>query len=209
MDSSEWRPRHKRMVLYANWIVPALFLLLIATVPFDLADDVMLVCLIALFGLALVFVAIHLSFCKRASKTKSLFYAPLLRRSHRWGGHLTLLIALYLGFTLVVTGPHRLKHIRMDRRIRPVVARAQVRNFCLAVENYREQRGEYPENLEVLAGLFLDCDELPLDPWGYSYVYARDEAVGCPAIMSYGRDGKPGGEGYDADIRSRSDEAEP
>ena len=46
--------------------------------------------------------------------------------------------------------------------------------------------------------------EIPKDPWGHDFIYhfpgehGNDE----PDILSLGRDGQPGGEGYDADIVS-------
>jgi len=42
-------------------------------------------------------------------------------------------------------------------------------------------------------------DALPNDPWDHPYVYQRLDGGGY-RILSYGRDGKPGGEGPDADI---------
>ena len=39
------------------------------------------------------------------------------------------------------------------------------------------------------------------DPWKREYVYILES--GKPVIISYGRDGVPGGEGPDADISSR------
>jgi general secretion pathway protein G len=42
---------------------------------------------------------------------------------------------------------------------------------------------------------------LPKDPWGTVYLYASPGTDGLDYdLMSYGRDGKPGGDGYDADI---------
>ena len=42
---------------------------------------------------------------------------------------------------------------------------------------------------------------MPKDPWNNVYQYASPGANGRDYdIISYGRDGKPGGEGYDADI---------
>jgi len=42
---------------------------------------------------------------------------------------------------------------------------------------------------------------LPKDPWGNVYQYASPGSDGRDyEITTYGRDGKPGGEGYDADI---------
>jgi general secretion pathway protein G len=43
---------------------------------------------------------------------------------------------------------------------------------------------------------------LPSDPWGNPYVYLYPGEFGEYDIISYGRDGRPGGEGLDADIGS-------
>jgi general secretion pathway protein G len=50
------------------------------------------------------------------------------------------------------------------------------------------------------AGPYLD-QAVPSDPWGNPYQYAP-QASGTQAytLYSYGADGKPGGEGQDADI---------
>jgi general secretion pathway protein G len=40
----------------------------------------------------------------------------------------------------------------------------------------------------------------PLDPWGHPYVYRVPGANGDYDLVSYGKDGKPGGEGEDADL---------
>ena len=45
--------------------------------------------------------------------------------------------------------------------------------------------------------------EIPKDPWGHDYVYRFPGEHGDgPDIVSLGRDGQPGGEGFDADIVS-------
>jgi general secretion pathway protein G len=41
---------------------------------------------------------------------------------------------------------------------------------------------------------------VPLDPWGQAYVYKYPGEHGDFDIVSYGRDGKPGGEAENADI---------
>ena len=50
---------------------------------------------------------------------------------------------------------------------------------------------------------------LPKDPWGNPYLYASPGADGRDYdIITYGRDGKPGGEGYDADISTAHSRSE-
>ena len=67
--------------------------------------------------------------------------------------------------------------------------------------------GEYPDSLEGLRenisnraswnGPYLRR-EVPLDPWGYEYVY--DSNGREFTLASYGPDGERGGEGDDADV---------
>ena len=46
-----------------------------------------------------------------------------------------------------------------------------------------------------------NLEKLPTDPWDHEFVYLNEG--GKPVIISYGRDGTPGGEGEDADISSK------
>ena len=45
-------------------------------------------------------------------------------------------------------------------------------------------------------------ERLPKDPWGNAYVYVNPGLHGEIDVLSLGADGKPGGEGLDADIGS-------
>ena len=45
-------------------------------------------------------------------------------------------------------------------------------------------------------------EKLPNDPWGSPYQYLSPGLQGEVDVLSYGADGKPGGEGVDADIGS-------
>ena len=44
--------------------------------------------------------------------------------------------------------------------------------------------------------------KVPQDPWGHDYVYLSPGVHGDYDLLSYGADGEPGGEGYDADIQN-------
>ncbi len=58
-------------------------------------------------------------------------------------------------------------------------------------------------------GPYLD-EAVPLDPWGNAYLYQVPGEEGRPfSIISLGADGKPGGEGNDADIGLASNAATP
>lgn len=95
------------------------------------------------------------------------------------------------------------------------VARAQIDGLQKALDQYRLDTGHYPTNeqgLEALrskpadearwAGPYLQ-KAVPLDPWGHPYVYRLPGEHGNEYdLSSLGRDGRPGGEGEDADLVS-------
>jgi general secretion pathway protein G len=72
--------------------------------------------------------------------------------------------------------------------------------------------GTWPESLAVLVvpdtngHTYLKSTAVPRDPWGNEYFYEPPQRPGDrPIVRSLGRDGKPGGEGEDADIDSESE----
>jgi general secretion pathway protein G len=92
------------------------------------------------------------------------------------------------------------------------VARAQVDGLDKALDQYRLDVGHYPtseQGLQALvtqpsgevnwAGPYLK-KAVPPDPWGRSYVYQQPGSHGDFDLVSYGKDGRPGGNGEDADI---------
>ena len=94
-------------------------------------------------------------------------------------------------------------------------AREQIRNFETALGAYKLDTGRFPtteQGLQALRvkpqgaerwdGPYLPQD-IPMDPWGNAYLYKYPGTHGDdPEIMSYGADGKEGGEKEDADICS-------
>ncbi|BDC50991.1 hypothetical protein F183_A33070 [Bryobacterales bacterium F-183] len=96
-----------------------------------------------------------------------------------------------------------------------VAARVQIDNFMAALAQYRLDTNQYPttdrgllslvrkpDNLDAWSGPYLKYP-LPTDPWGHAYIYRYPgEHDDLPDVVSYGEDGKPGGEGKAADIVS-------
>jgi general secretion pathway protein G len=91
-------------------------------------------------------------------------------------------------------------------------ALAQIQAFEKALDQYRLDTGHYPrtdQGLKALVvrpesepkwnGPYLQKDPPP-DPWGTPYDYRNPGAKREVDIVSYGNDGKPGGEGDAADI---------
>jgi len=67
--------------------------------------------------------------------------------------------------------------------------------------------GKYPATLDVLIApgsdghTYLATKAVPRDPWGNAYHYDPPSAAYAKGyITCYGADGKPGGQGEDADI---------
>jgi general secretion pathway protein G len=93
------------------------------------------------------------------------------------------------------------------------VAKAQIDALGKALDQYRLDTGHYPSNELGLAALvqrpanepkwsgpYLRKD-VPLDPWGKAYVYKTPgEKGGDFDLVSFGKDGQPGGTGENADI---------
>jgi general secretion pathway protein G len=81
------------------------------------------------------------------------------------------------------------------------VAKAQIESFEKALDQYRLDKRRYPTAEEGLTAIQPYLKKaLPNDPWDRPYVYRTPGTKGDYEIVSYGRDGKPGGTGEDADI---------
>ena len=98
-------------------------------------------------------------------------------------------------------------------------AKIQIKNFETALKLFRLDNGFYPGTEQGLAALverpisgqipqkyreggYLEQKKIPLDPWGNPYMYISPGINGDFDIISYGADGKEGGEGKNADIKS-------
>jgi general secretion pathway protein G len=91
-------------------------------------------------------------------------------------------------------------------------ARAQIDAFDKALDQYRLDLGRYPTTEEGLGGLMAAPPgepgwsgpylkkAVPLDPWGHPYVYVCPGEHADVDLISYGKDGQPGGTGENADV---------
>ena len=92
------------------------------------------------------------------------------------------------------------------------VARAQIDALEKALDQYRLDTRRYPNAEQGLVALVeRPANEpqwngpylrkaVPLDPWGRPYVYKVPGSKGDFELLSYGKDGQPGGTGESADI---------
>ena len=94
------------------------------------------------------------------------------------------------------------------------IARAQIDGLSKALDQFRIDTGRYPTTEQGLAALTLKpANEIkwagpylakttPKDPWGNDYRYVSPGEHGDYDLQSHGRDGRPGGDGEDADLTS-------
>ncbi|MGQ3052804.1 MAG: type II secretion system major pseudopilin GspG [Roseateles sp.] len=92
--------------------------------------------------------------------------------------------------------------------------RAQIDALTKSLDQYRLDVGRYPSTEQGLAVLVAKpADEpkwagpylskaVPKDPWGNEYQYRSPGEHGEYDLLSLGKDGRPGGEGEDADLTS-------
>ncbi len=100
---------------------------------------------------------------------------------------------------------------------RQVAAKQDIATIMGALKLYHLDNGRYPTSEQGLAALATKptiepvpsnwkpggyIDRLPPDPWHNAYQYLNPGIHGEIDVFSLGADGKPGGEGYDADIGS-------
>ena len=92
--------------------------------------------------------------------------------------------------------------------------KAQIDALQKSLDQYRLDVGRYPSTEQGLAVLATKpADEpkwqgpylskaVPKDPWGNDYQYRAPGEHGEYDLLSFGKDGRPGGEGEDADLTS-------
>jgi general secretion pathway protein G len=155
-------------------------------------------------------------------------FGAAVRCAH--GGHPAARSRLARGFTLieimvVVTILGILAALIVPRVVgrtddaRVAAAKQDIAQLMQALKLYRLDNGRYPTNEQGLQSLverptvepvpsnwkqggYLDSSTLHKDPWGNPYQYLNPGLHGEVDVMSFGRDGQPGGEGPDADIGS-------
>ena len=138
-------------------------------------------------------------------------------RARRGFTLIELLVVIAIIATLAaIVGPAVFRNVG-DSKVS--AARSQVELYAMALNSYRLDNDVFPtseQGLEALRtqpvtgeaphnwrGPYLSKVVVP-DPWGRPYLYVGPGKVNPQSfdLYSLGRDGKPGGEGEDADITS-------
>jgi len=150
----------------------------------------------------------------RQPVTRSCFLFRLPGLSHAQSGFTLLellVVMVIIGLLAGYVGP---KYFGQIGKSEVKVARAQLDALQKSLDQYRIDVGTYPATDQGLAALVTKpADEprwagpylskaVPQDPWHHDYVYRSPGEHGEYDLLSYGRDGRAGGEGEDADITS-------
>lgn len=115
-----------------------------------------------------------------------------------------LIVMAILGMLAVMVAPNLFNQAAGARRDATM---SQISAIASALDTHRLDVGEYPDDLQGLMenttgrsswnGPYLNND-VPRDPWGFEFQYSADGSA--YTLMSFGADGRTGGEDNDADI---------
>ena len=124
-----------------------------------------------------------------------------------------IIVVLLIALLAAVAAPVYFNYLKDAKKTAAVT---QIRHFMQALQDYEMRLKKKPtteQGLEILVRnvdnqegwrKFLNAKGIPLDPWGNEYVYEFNTGENTYEIISYGEDGKPGGEGDAADISSKN-----
>ena len=120
-----------------------------------------------------------------------------------------LVVIVIIGMLASYVGP---KYFAQIGKSEITTAKAQLDALAKAVDTFRLDVGRFPtaeEGLQVLLnrpeslpgwnGPYL-TKGIPQDPWRHAYIYQFPVGNGDFQVQSYGKDGKRGGAGEDADL---------
>jgi general secretion pathway protein G len=120
-----------------------------------------------------------------------------------------LVVMVIIGLLVGYVGP---RYFAQLGKSEVKAAKQQIAGLGKALDIYRLDTGHYPQQdvgLQALEtapanetkwkGPYIE-KAIPLDPWGQAYVYKIPGEHTDYDLISYGKDGKPGGTGEDADI---------
>lgn len=120
-----------------------------------------------------------------------------------------LVVMVIIGLLAGYVGP---KYFSQIGKSETKTALAQIDALGKALDQYRIDTGHYPSTEQNLSVLFArPANEpkwdgpylkkaVPADPWGKPYIYKQPGDHGEYDLLSYGKDGEPGGTGDAADV---------
>lgn len=122
-----------------------------------------------------------------------------------------MVVVIIIGILAAIVAPNVIGRVD-DAQVTKV--HAEISNISSALKFYRLDNFTYPSTEQGLQALVTKpndpniknwkpggyLERLPQDPWGNPYQYLYPGNNGEVDVYTLGRDGRPGGEGLDADI---------
>ncbi len=137
---------------------------------------------------------------------KTVLYRSLRRRGMTLVEILAVVVILGLVAGIAVVSFSGTFNAAQHEIVKPMMAK-----IAQSVEAYYMKHGAYPTSAEGLNALtaaspessYYLSQDLVNDPWNRAFQYMSPGTEGHPyEIMTFGRDGAPGGDGPDADLSS-------
>jgi general secretion pathway protein G len=123
-----------------------------------------------------------------------------------------LVVLVLIGIVLGIVGGN---FIGRGEKAKADAAKIEIGQIGQSLDLFKLEIGRYPSSQEGLQALisappgvnnwngpYWKKSTLPKDPWGNDYKYVAPGQSGPYDIVSYGADGKEGGEGVNKDITS-------
>jgi general secretion pathway protein G len=145
------------------------------------------------------------------------FNAPARAADGRRARGMTLIeILVVLVLLAIITGIVAGNFIGKGEKAKADAAKIEIGQIAQTLDLYKLEIGRYPSTQEGLQALisapagvnnwngpYWKKNSVPKDPWGNEYKYMAPASNGSPyEILSYGADGKEGGDGPNKDISS-------
>jgi hypothetical protein len=92
-----------------------------------------------------------------------------------------------------------------DKRVMPYASYTRLVNLASGFDDYKKQNGVWPADIIQLVNVRPDLGNDTNDAYGHAVILIPySEKAGYGELISYGRDGKPGGDNkFDRDIEIR------
>ena len=124
-----------------------------------------------------------------------------MQKSRRRG--MTLIeIVVVIAITTMLMSAVGLYAIGQWRESQVNVAKTELKTLEAGLDTFLALTGHYPDPAQGFVALLERrvLKEPPIDPWGHPFAWTL--VSGVPVVTSFGADGQPGGESYDADLAS-------